>query len=58
MVYFNKNKIIKQNNIKKENNYDLLKKTQSTINSLFEVEHFLYNFEKLIKTIKLYKLLK
>ena len=51
------NKLIKQNT-KKENKIDFIQRKDNTINSLFEVEHFLCNFKRLINTIKLYKILK
>ena len=54
----NDNKLLKINNIKKEKKIDFIKKKDNTIHSLFEVEHFLCDFKKLINTIKLYKILK
>ena len=47
---------IKKN--KKEEKIDFIKKKDNTICSLFEVEHFLCDFKKLINTIKLYKILR
>lgn len=47
---------IKKN--KKEKKIDFIKKKNNTICSLFEVEHFLCDFKKLINTIKLYKILR
>ncbi len=47
---------IKKN--KKEKKIDFIKKKDNTICSLFEVEHFLCDFKKLINTIKLYKILR
>lgn len=47
---------IKKN--KKEKKLDFIKKKNNTIYSLFEVEHFLCDFKKLINTIKLYKILR
>lgn len=44
--------------IKKEKKIDFIKKKDNTIHSLFEVEHFLCNFRKLVNTIKLYKILR
>ena len=38
--------------------FNILEKKENTINSLFEVEHFLHNFKHALKYIKLYKLLK
>ena len=53
------NKLILENaEIKKEKKIDFISKKDNTINSLFEVEHFLCNFKKLINTFKLYKILK
>lgn len=52
------NKLIEKNKIKKENKIDFIQKKDNTIHSLFEVEHFLCDFKKLINTIKLYKILK
>lgn len=43
---------------KKEKKIDFIKKKNNTICSLFEVEHFLCDFKKLINTIKLYKILR
>lgn len=46
-------------NIKlKKKGFNLLEKKENTLNSLFEVEHFLNNFKNTLKYIKLYKLLK
>ena len=42
----------------KEKKIDFIKKKDNTICSLFEVEHFLCDFKKLINTIKLYKILR
>ena len=47
---------IKKN--KKEKKIDFIKKKDNTICSLFEVEHFLCDFKKLINTIKLNKILR
>lgn len=52
------NRLIEKNKIKKENKIDFLKKKDNTIHSLFEVEHFLCDFKKIINTIKLYKILR
>lgn len=52
------NQLIEKNKIKKENKIDFLKKKDNTIHSLFEVEHFLCDFKKIINTIKLYKILR
>lgn len=44
-----------------ENNkpkFDLKKGKENTINSLFEVEHFLKNFKSVLKGVKLYNILK
>jgi len=48
-------KLIENKEIIKEKKIDFIKKKDNTINSLFEVEHFLCNFKKLVNTIKLYK---
>ncbi len=48
------NKLVK----KEKNKIDFAKKKENTISSLFEVEHFLCDFKRLINTIKLYKILK
>lgn len=37
---------------------DFAEKKKKTVNSLFEVEHFLCDFRKLIKAVKLYKILR
>ena len=50
--------ILQKEEIKKEKKIDFIQKKDNTINSLFEVEHFLCNFKKLINTIKLYHILK
>lgn len=50
--------MIEKKEIKKEKKIDFISKKDNTIHSLFEVEHFLCNFKKLINTIKLYKILK
>ena len=42
----------------KKNKFDFKCKKENAINSLLEVEHFLCNFKKTIKCIKLYKILK
>ncbi len=52
------NILIEKNKIKKENKIDFIRKKDNTIHSLFEVEHFLCDFKKLINTIRLYKILK
>jgi len=52
------NKLIEKNKIKKEKKIDFIQKKDNTIHSLFEVEHFLGDFKKLLNTIKLYKILK
>lgn len=57
------NNLIKNNNIKEIKNndnkkIDFLKKKDNTISSLFEVEHFLCNFKKILNTIKLFKILR
>ena len=41
-----------------KNKINFAQKKENTICSLFEVEHFLCNFKKTIKCIKLYKILK
>ena len=50
--------IIEKKEIKKEKKIDFISKKDNTIHSLFQVEHFLCDFKKLINTIKLYKILK
>ena len=50
--------IIEKKEIKKEKKIDFITKKDNTIHSLFQVEHFLCEFKKLINTIKLYKILK
>lgn len=52
------NKLTEKKEAKKGNKIDFAKKKDNTIHSLFEVEHFLCDFKKLINTIKLYKILK
>ena len=54
--FYMENKLPQNNKIKKEKKIDFIQKKDNTIHSLFEVEHFLCNFKKLINTIKLYKL--
>ena len=44
--------------IKKEKKIDFIQKKDNTIHSLFQVEHFLCDFKKIINTIKLYKILR
>ena len=44
--------------IKKEKKIDFIHKKDNTIKSLFQVEHFLCDFQKLINTLHLYKILK
>ena len=50
--------IIEKKEIKKEKKIDFISKKDNTIYSLFQVEHFLCDFKKLINTIKLYKIIK
>lgn len=45
-------------NKKIESNIDLKKRKVNTINSLLEVEHFLCNFNNIVKGFKIYNLLK
>lgn len=52
------NNLIEKTEIKKEKKIDFIQKKDNTINSLFEVEHFLCNFKRLLNTVKLYKILK
>ena len=52
------NKLPQNNKIKKEKKIDFIQKKDNTIHSLFEVEHFLCNFQKFINTVKFYKILK
>lgn len=53
-----KNELIEKKEIEKEKKIDFNQKKDNTIHSLFEVEHFLCNFKKILNTIKLYKILK
>lgn len=53
-----KDKLIEKEDIKKDNKIDFIKKKDNTIHSLFEVEHFLCDFQRLINTIKLYKIIR
>ena len=41
-----------------EKKIDFIQKKDNTIHSLFQVEHFLCDFKKIINTIKLYKILR
>ncbi len=43
---------------KKKKKIDFIQKKDNTIHSLFQVEHFLCDFKKIINTIKLYKILR
>lgn len=52
------NHLIEKNKTKKEKKIDFIQKKDNTIHSLFEVEHFLCDFKKLINTIKLYKIIR
>ena len=42
----------------KKKKFDFKRKKENTINSLFEVEHFLCNIKKICNTIDLYKILR
>ena len=42
----------------KKEKFDLKKRKENTVASLFEVEHFLGNFKNVVKGIKLYQILK
>lgn len=53
-----KQQLIEKNKIKKENKIDFIQRKDNTIHSLFEVEHFLCHFKKMLNTIKLYKILR
>lgn len=53
-----KQQLIATKEMKKENKIDFIQKKDNTIHSLFEVEHFLCNFKKMLNTIKLYKILR
>lgn len=53
-----KNKLTPKTEIKKEKKIDFNQKKDNTIHSLFEVEHFLCDFKKIVNTIKLYKILR
>ena len=52
------NNLIKKEDSKINKKIDFAKKKENTICSLFEVEHFLCDFKKIINTIKLYHILK
>ena len=39
----------------KKNKFDFKKKKENTLNSLNEVEHFLFNYKHFVKYVKLYK---
>ena len=52
------NTLTPKKEMKKEKKIDFIQKKDNTIHSLFEVEHFLCDFKRLINTIKLYKILK
>lgn len=52
------NHLIEKNKTKKEKKINFIQKKDNTIHSLFEVEHFLCDFKKLINTIKLYKIIR
>lgn len=43
---------------KKNKKFDFAKKKENTLKSLNEVEHFLSNYKKFMKYVKLYKFLK
>lgn len=58
MEYHIENKLIEKKEIKKENKFNFIQKKDNTIHSLFEVEHFLCDFKKILNTIRLYKILK
>jgi len=47
----------KKEEIKKEK-FDFNKKKENTLNSLFQVEHFLGDFKNVLKGIKLYNIIK
>lgn len=42
----------------KKEKFDFKKTKENTVNSLFEVEHFLRDFKQIAKGIKLYKVVK
>ena len=48
---------MKNLNDKKEK-FDIKKRKENTINSLFQVEHFLGNFKNVLKGVKLYNIIK
>ena len=50
------NRYDKKSPSKKKFNFDLYKK--NTINSIYDVEYFLNNFNHILKSIKLYKIIK
>lgn len=52
------NNLIKKESAEKKKKINFAEKKENTISSLFEVEHFLCNFKKLINTVKLYHILK
>ena len=43
---------------KKKNQFDFKKRKENTVNSLFEVEHFLHDLKNIKKGIKLYQVFK
>ena len=50
--------LIKNNPNKPSNKISFAQRKEKTICSLYEVEHFLNDFKKIVKTLKLYKILK
>ena len=45
-------------NSNKKEKFDFKKRKETTVASLFEVEHFLCNFKNVVKGIRLYQILK
>lgn len=64
--FCNSNKVLNSTSVnnslqtrgEKNKKIDFVQKKENTISSLFEVEHFLCNFQKIAKSIKLYNILK
>lgn len=52
------NKPCRNNCCKKESSFNLTQKKENTINSLFEVEHFLCKCQKALKCFKFYSFFK
>lgn len=52
------NNIENRGDASKKEKFDFKKTKENTVNSLFEVEHFLRDFKQIAKGIKLYKVVK